>query len=123
MIYTLPPIHKDDDYIQYPIYDYKVDLDGDEYRIFLHWRERNRSWFVSIFDGDDEAIVRSRRLAINAMIHQSLPGLMLLDTSDSSTECDYHDLGRRCKMTYMSRQALATLYDELVATQPQLRVT
>ena len=90
MTLLLPPIEPDE---QYPVWDYTVSLDDDEFRIRLTYRERQDRWYLDLWDASGNELVKGKRLSIDWPVldgHEidGLPDgmLILLDTSGGGTE-------------------------------------
>ncbi len=91
-----------------PRYDYDVELGGVLYRLELIWRDRTESWYVNLYDSDDEPLILGQRLVVDYPLMASHTGrvpsggmLILVDTSGDSTEADYEALGRRCELLWL----------------------
>ena len=101
----LPP---DEPPEQESIWDVRVTLGDYAYRIVLRWNERTESWYLDLFDSDDQPLLQGKRLAINWPITWRYKGatwpagnLMLWCEEGSNAECGYDDLGHRCKLVYI----------------------
>lgn len=107
MIYELPPQH-DGDYIQFPQYDYTLELDGDEYRFSLRWMERLEAWFLSLYESDGQALLINVKMSVNASFARSAVGrrLMLVDTTGQDNEATFLSLGKSHKLMWMDQDDL-----------------
>lgn len=108
----LPP-YASDGGEQQPVHDYAVVLDGTEYRLKIHYRERNDRWYLSIYDADDEALLLTKKLSIDTrlLVNHVIDGLppgdfILIDTSGSDVECGWDDFGTRCALVYIEESEL-----------------
>lgn len=107
MIYVLPPYH-DEDYTQYPEYEYTLELDGDEYRFVIRWFERSESWFVTIYDADDTALLINAKMTVNAPFAEIALGrrLILVDTTGENTEATFLSLGKTHQLMWLDQDDL-----------------
>lgn len=85
----------------------RVSLDGKTYYIDLLWNGRVGAWFLSLFDAEQNALVRSRKLVTNRPILARVrytPGLppgeiFALDPSESIDYAQYDQLGPKRGVT------------------------
>lgn len=110
MAKILPP---EDIITQEPIHDYWVELSGVLYRLRIHYKERQDSWYLDIRDADDAALVLGRRISTdNAILAKYRveglpPGLLILmDTTGARSECTYEDLGRSHLLAYLEPEEI-----------------
>ena len=125
MALELPPIQPLE---QEPAYDYQIALDDITYRINLQWRERQESWYLTLFGSNDETMFSGVRMTIDTPLGWRLTGrkietgfLILLDTESTKESCGYEDLGRRCQLMYFSNSEFSDLeseYDITIAAVP-----
>ena len=101
----LPPIEPEE---QQPAYDYQIALGSLTYRLVFRWRERTGSWYLSVYDSDDSALILNKRLVIDYPLLWRHTGrkptggyLILLDTDNAKQECGFQDLGHRCKLCWI----------------------
>lgn len=107
----LPPFSPEE---QEPVYDYQIALDEITYRIVLQWRDRQASWYLSLYDASDNVMFTNARMNIDTPIGWRLTGrnietgfIVLLDTEGTQEQCSYEDLGYRCQLFYFSRTEFA----------------
>ncbi len=80
----------------------RVTLDGSVYYVDLLWNGRIGAWYLSLFDADQKALVRSRKLVTNRPILERVrftPGLppgeiLAIDPSEQISYAQYDQLGR-----------------------------
>ncbi len=81
----------------------RVTLDGSTYYVDLLWSGRVGAWYLSIFDAEQSALVRSRKLVTNRPILDRVrytPGLppgeiFALDPSETIDYAQYDQLGQK----------------------------
>ncbi len=79
----------------------RVTLDGSTYYVDLLWNGRVGAWYLSLFDAQQRALVRSRKLVTNRPILDRVryteglpPGeIFALDPSETIDYADYEQLG------------------------------
>lgn len=85
----------------------RVVLDGSVYYVELLWNGRIGAWYLSLFDAEQNALVRSRKLVTNRPILDRVrytPGLppgeiFALDPSESIDYAQYDQLGPKRGVT------------------------
>jgi len=116
MAYELQPFEPQE---QEPAYDYQMALDGETYRFYLQWRERQENWYLSLYDSNDILLASGIRMKLNTPLGWRLTGrkidtgfLILLDTEGSGLPCSYDDLGFRCQLMYFSNSEFDEIESE-----------
>lgn len=92
----------------------RVQLDGVSYIIDLTWRQRQRSWYIDIYDQDEQPIAVGRRIdagwpPLSGSQNPDLPSGALLARGPS----DYRrvDLGDELRLIYVRENELRSALD------------
>lgn len=106
MIFELPPI---DPSTQQPGYEYDIDLSGVTYRLRLYWRERTQRWYLDLADAGGAPLFLGVQLVIDFALGIKHRGrrpedgfLALVDVEGTGEPCTYEDLGRRCRLCWVT---------------------
>lgn len=99
-----------------PHYRFGTTLDGIQLTFELRWNGRAASWFMSIFDEDDEPIRSGIRVVLGPELGGRVsdarmpPGqLFAIDLDNSGVEPGLDDLGERVLVMYISQGDAAAL--------------
>ena len=94
-----------------PEFSQKIDLGGIFYHIRIRWNSRSESWFLHLFDADENPIVTGKRLVPNyplTEIHTDrFSGeLIVLDNQNDLTDCTitYENLGKRFLLVFLTEE-------------------
>jgi hypothetical protein len=89
----------------------KIELGGIFYSIRIRWNTRSESWFLHVFDADDNPLITGKRLVPNyplTDIHSDrFKGeLIVLDKQNDLTDADitYDNLGTRFLLIYLTEE-------------------
>lgn len=95
-------------------YEQFVDLEGRTFLLKFDYSSRDDSWYLSIYDQDEDPIVCGKRVRIGVSILRGevdarLPDgiLMAVDTTEDHEEAGLEDLGARVKLVYLEVATLA----------------
>lgn len=96
-----------------PFYDLIATLSGVEYRFELQWNVNNEYWGISLYTSDNTPIFQGRKITTNSNVFAYCsspllpPGkLYAVDTSESTAEPEYEDLGVRILLIYTEDETL-----------------
>ena len=98
-----------------PAHTQTVELDGQEYRLRLIWRERQASWYMSLFTVTGTPIVLGRRLSpestptYNLSIPDAPPGLFVVR---GDSKYDRMDLGDDLALVYIPVEFVEAAEDD-----------
>lgn len=97
-------------------FQFSTELDGVTFGFAFRWNEREGNWYVSLLDGDGNALVSGRKIVVGAGLfraYRANPKVMqsgdvyVIDTDAGVTTGDvlgidpgYSDLGSRVVLTY-----------------------
>lgn len=108
MIIELPPFEPTE---QQPVYDYRIALSQNVYRLQIRWNTRTKSWYLRLFDSTDTVLISGVRMVIEYPLMWRHTGrkpkggtLWLADMEDTGRECGYNDLGHRCKLFWIPEE-------------------
>lgn len=111
MFAYLEPI---DPSVQVPVHDYWISLGDATFRLAFRWAERSLSWYLYVYDQDDNALVCGKRLSANwpvlaRFIGEAMPQgqIALYDTSEAAESADYESFGNRHKLIFFSASEYA----------------
>lgn len=99
------------------IYTQGVELDGVRYRIRLSWNYRTRSWYMDLFDADDNRIAAGRRLSPGYVpIPAGVPNAPLgtFYVTGGVDQYGREDLGVSIGLVYVPADELAAIEGEAV---------
>jgi hypothetical protein len=94
-------------------YEQHVDLEGRTYLLKFDYGQRDDSWYLSLYDQDEDPLVCGKRVAIGipllrGEVDSRLPPgiLMAVDTTETGQEAGLEDLGARVKLVYLELASL-----------------
>lgn len=104
------PITQDGSWFQF-----SIELDQVSYGFEFRWNEREGCWYLTLRDGEGNALVSSRKVVIGPLFRnfRGTAGVMqtgdvyVVDTSGTGLDAGLEDLGRRVVLTYASDSELA----------------
>lgn len=92
--------------------EFSAELDDVTYQMRLRWNPRTEGWFLTLMDGDGNAIASSIRVVVGWPLLSHVRGtvrppgeLVAIDTSGTDTEAGRDDLGKRVQLTYVEGSA------------------
>lgn len=94
-------------------YVMRVALDGVSFGVELNWNGRVGAWYLSLYDADGNALLRSRKVVTNFPLLQrfkfleGMPAgeLIAVDPSESIAYAGYEELGERRGVTLLYIEA------------------
>lgn len=95
-------------------FEFSVELDQVTFGFEFRWNEREACWYVTLKDGEGNAIVSGRKVVIGGLFRKfrsrsgapQLGDVYVTDTSGAGVDAGLEDLGRRVKLTYSSDSEL-----------------
>lgn len=98
---------------QWPNYEFSVDLDGRTFTYQLKYLERTDSWYLSLWTAEGTLLLAGARLGIDRNVLYRFSGddwpdgaLGLWDLENTGEECDWDDLGHRCRLVWVPTDEL-----------------
>lgn len=92
-----------------PHYTQQVELDGATFGLELQWNFREEAWFLSLADGEGDAIASGLKLVVGFPLitrckDSRMPGgfFQAQDTAGGDQDPGFSDLGSRVKLYYFS---------------------
>lgn len=87
-----------------------VELDGLTFGFRTYWNDRNKSWYMDVFDSELNPLLFGQRLGTDSLISRylpTMPGNLILVSTDARDTSDpgRSDLGERVKLMYEAADA------------------
>lgn len=104
------PITQDGSWFQF-----SIELDQVTYGFEFRWNEREGCWYLTLRDGEGNALLSSRKVVLGALFRKyrgtagvpQLGDVYVFDTSGGELDAGLEDLGRRVVLTYASDSEFA----------------
>lgn len=89
-----------------------TDIDGTEYRVRLDWNERTASWYLSLYDADENPLLLGRKVlnrfsVLDGFSYKAVPQGVLVSFDKSTIEKPNRDeLGGSAQLAFLRNDEL-----------------